>query len=160
MTPYQLLSCNFRSPHCRTSWLYRSGRCKHSGSIMRTLLGRWGVILAATVMGCAGDARLVGWSCTTTGVTNAMLVRYAAKRNYRPNDSRAHPSPWAIGCRAVPQWQRVPTSTAILIEWEHPLRPFPLHLPLKTIAVAVDDYSPAIAASNGCCFGKKRYHSF
>ena len=47
---------------------------------------------------------------------------------------------YSILCnRDVPQWQWVPTAKAVLTEREHPLQPFPLHLPLETVAAAVDD---------------------
>ena len=40
--------------------------------------------------------------------------------------------------RDVPQWQRVSTATAILMEREWPLHPFPLQLPLGAVVAAVN----------------------
>ena len=40
--------------------------------------------------------------------------------------------------RDVPQWQRVSTATAVLMEQEQPLHPLPLQLPLGAVAAAVN----------------------
>ena len=55
----------------------------------------------------------------------------------------------------MPKRQWVPMEMAILIEREWPLHRFLLQLPLETVAAAVDDRMAAVAARNGCRFGKK-----
>ena len=43
-----------------------------------------------------------------------------------------------VGTRDVPQRQQVSTAMAVLMEWERPLHPFPLQLPLGADAAAVN----------------------